>query len=90
MLGDLPDLLHPRHRPGPRLVAQVVPRLDAGEEGLEAVLLEPREVRLGEEREAALGDEVDAPGRNGLLDGVQRLVEADAEVRVVPADARPA
>lgn len=45
-------------------------------------------VRLGEGGEAALGRERDALGRNGLLDGVERLVEPDAEARVVPADVR--
>jgi len=41
----------------------LVPGLDAGEHRLEAVALQPLQMRLGEERQAALRDEVDAVRR---------------------------
>ena len=65
MFGYLANLVHPHARAGLRFVAQVEPRLDAGQDGLEAVALEPFQVRLRKERQAAFGDEVDAAGRHG-------------------------
>ncbi len=41
---------------------------------------------LRENREAAFGDEVDASRRHGIFDRVHEVVEADAEVGVVPSD----
>ena len=89
MVGHLPHLVDPLVRTGARLSAHVVPRLDAWQDGAEAGLLHPLDVRLGEEREAALANEVDRPVRHGVFDRVEVVVEAHAEVRIVPADERP-
>src|SRR2546430_7540245 len=48
-----------------------------------------RSVRLREQGEAALGNEVDRARGSRRFDRIQHLVEADAEVGIVPADARP-
>ena len=89
MVGDLADLVHPFQLAGLGLVAEVVPRFDARQKGLEAVALEPLQVRLREQGQAAFRDEVDAVGRHRLLDRVEVVVETDPEVRIVPGDARP-
>ena len=85
----MPDFFHPLHRTGLRFVAQVIPRLDSGQDGLEPVSFEPFQVRLRQERQTALGDEIDAAGRHGLLDCVHVVVESDTKVRIVPAYTRP-
>ena len=88
MLGHLPDLLDAVAVPGLRLVAEHVPRLDAGEDRTEPVLREPLEPRLRQQGEAAFRDELDRPRGDGFLDGPEHVVEPDAEVGVVPADDR--
>src|SRR5450631_4230306 len=60
MLRNLVDLVDALRPARPRFVAEVVPRLDAGQERRESVPLHPDEMRLGEDREAAFRDEVDA------------------------------
>ena len=88
MLGHLRDLVHPGLEAGARLAAEVIPGLDPRQHGLEAGSAQPPEIRLREQRQAALGSESDAARRYGLLDGGHVVVEAHAEVRVVPADTR--
>ena len=87
VLGDLLDLVHPRAA-GLGLVAQVVPRLDPRQNRLEVVRPEPLEVRLREQRQAALRDVPHAAPRHRLLHRLHVIVEAHAEVRVVPPDDR--
>jgi len=89
VLGDLTDLVHSLVPAGLRLVAQVVPRLDARQQDLESAALEPLDVRLGEDGQTALRDEIHSVGRHRRVDGVQGVVESNTEVRIVPADARP-
>jgi hypothetical protein len=89
VLGDLLDLVHSRVRARLGLVAQGEPGFDPGKDGLEAVLLEALEVGLGEQGQAALGDEVDAVSGHDRLDGVHVVVEPDPEVGVVPGHPRP-
>src|SRR5205807_1331198 len=50
---------------------------------------EPPEVRFGKQGETAFGHEVDAAGRNSVLDHIQVLVEADAKIGIVPGYQRP-
>ena len=90
VLGHLLDFGLPLHLAGLRFVAEIEPRLDAGQERLEPVALQADHVRLRQERQAALGDEINAPGRGRRFDRVQELVEPDPEIGIVPADARPA
>src|SRR5207253_7773843 len=67
-----------------------VPRLDARQDGLEAVTSQPLDMWLGEEGEAALRHEIDRTRGSRRFDGIQHLIEPDPKVGVVPADARPA
>jgi len=60
-----------------------------GRRDLEPAALEPLQMRLRQERQAALRDEIDPVGRHRCVDRVQVGVESNAEVRVVPTDARP-
>src|SRR5882724_3023984 len=46
-------------------------------------------MRLREQRQAAFGDEPHAAGRHDILDGRHVVVEADAEIRVMPGDTGP-
>jgi hypothetical protein len=45
-------------------------------------------MRLREQGQAAFGYEVDAPRGNGFLNRTHKIIEANAEIRVVPADER--
>ena len=87
VLGDLQDLVHPGPA-GLRLVAQIVPGLDARKDRLEAVLAQPLEVLLGQQRQAALGDVPHPALRHRGLDRLHVIVEPDPEVGVVPAHDR--
>ena len=86
MFGYLPDFVHAHSRAGLRLVAHIEPRLDAGQDRLEPIALEPFQVRLRKQGQAAFGDEVDAARRHGFFDHVQIFVKADAEIGIVPGD----
>ena len=89
VLGDLADFVHSGELAGPGLVAELVPGFDAGQQDLESAALEPLQMRLCQEGKAALRDEIDPVRRHRRVDRVQGFVESHAEVRVVPADARP-
>src|SRR3990167_154484 len=69
-----------------RLVAHAVPGLYTGEHRFEAVLLEPLQVRLRQERQAALRDKIYAVGLDRLFERIHVIVELNPEARVVPAD----
>ena len=89
MLGDLLHLLQALAAGSLRLVAELVPRLHSRQQGLEPVELQPLQVGLGKEGQAALRDELDASAGRSGLDRVQDLVEPNAEVGVVPGNTRP-
>ena len=89
MFGDLADFVHSRQLAGPGLVAELVPRFDTGQQDLESAALEPLQMRLRQERQAAFRDEIDPTRRYRRVDRVQVVIESNPEVRVVPADPRP-
>ena len=60
-----------------------------GKTRFEGIAFEPSEMRFGKEGETAFGDEVDAAGRNSVLDHVQIVVEADSKIGIVPGNQRP-
>src|SRR5207237_1398106 len=84
MFGDLLDLVHSLARAGLGLVAEVEPRLDAGQQGAKAVALKALQVRFRQERQTALGDVLNPAGRDDFLDGAHVIFEANAEIRIVP------
>src|SRR5262245_49019993 len=77
-------LVHAADAPGTCLVPEVEPRLDPGQDRLEAIRTHAFEMRLRKERQAAFGEKVDAPRGHGAFDRVQVIVESHAEVRIVP------
>src|SRR3990172_2073 len=85
VFGYMPDFVHPLPCACLRLVAQVEPRLNAGQDGFETIALEALKVRFRKKGETAFGDEVDTAWRHGLLNHVEVVVESDPEIGIVPA-----